>query len=264
MFLTNDRRKISFGKIVYPAGVNARDAINDYNTRRKAEQAAIKNRQDQYLAAQKNPTVFNLLKGLFERTNLLMDYYNRQADMSILKLSQTNTEFNYNPGYHGIGDNCYEFAMRDMLDGYSYPFDIVCNPGFTTPETNYPEVLPGNLAPGAFENFLLNNINIDVQKITQGALKIDAFWDGNIQNVPTNYDKCCIWGITGQDAHGNLEYDYHFYRRDLQTGYWMQKCGACSVTCFDNDGNLISNPMAATTTYYKHFPVAYFKVVPNK
>ena len=261
MFLTNGRGKISFGKIVYPAGVNARDALNDYNSRRKAEQTSIKNRQTQYLAAQKNPTVFNMLKGLFERTNMLMEYYNRQADIAISKLSQANTAVNYNQGYHGIGDNCYEFAMRDMLDGYGFPFDVVRNPGFTQPDINYPEALPSNLAPRTFENFLLKNINIDVQNITRGALKIDAFWDGNIQNVPTNYDKCCIWGITGQDAQGNLEYDYHFYRKDPQSGYWIQKCGACSVTCFDNDGKLISNPMAATTAYYKHFPVAYFKMV---
>ena len=261
MFLTNGRGKISFGKIVYPAGVNARDALNDYNSRRKAEQTSIKNRQTQYLAAQKNPTVFNMLKGLFERTNMLMEYYNRQADIAISKISQANTAVNYNQGYHGIGDNCYEFAMRDMLDGYGFPFDVVRNPGFTQPDINYPEALPSNLAPRTFENFLLKNINIDVQNITRGALKIDAFWDGNIQNVPTNYDKCCIWGITGQDAQGNLAYDYHFYRKDPQSGYWIQKCGACSVTCFDNDGKLISNPMAATTAYYKHFPVAYFKLV---
>ena len=122
-----------------------------YNTRRKAEQASIKNRQAQFLAAQKNPAAFNMLKGLFDRTNLLMDYYNRQADLAIASISQSSSySSSYRGGYHGIGDNCYEFAMRNILDEFSFPYDVVKNPGFTMPDVNYPMALPALRSPRRF------------------------------------------------------------------------------------------------------------------
>ena len=183
-------------------------------------------RQQVYMNSSPNNTS---LKQFFDRTNKICLHYRNNFHLEVCAQHCSNQSLRISSDgpLHGISDNCYEFAVNDIFDSQGF-HDKFHNPGDVSGNA-----IINKAADACTAKDYSSAIIADVEK--KGYKCVEIKFD---PNKPTYRNQTAVnifHGVYSKE-------DYHFYKYDPYSGYWMHKPGITNVTCFDNSGMLILNP----------------------
>ena len=121
-------------------------------------------------------------------------------------------------GINRVGDNCYEYATKGLFH-FNTSSPYFKQPGF------------------------INDIKPYDQRSYLDAIRSDLSAYGVSMRILTDWSPKTYTPTKGKTlCYGVYGNDHHFYRYDNEYGFWTHKPGSTPVTCFDDNGNLITNP----------------------
>lgn len=129
-------------------------------------------------------------------------------------------------------NNCYSYAFNNMSSMY----DSKPQPGNIS---NIKEVEKNNYHCNEFTKRVLKDYGNDVY-----VLSLDEYKNG--KKCDNDYYTIFL----AIDNNGRSK-DYHFYKQDIENGIWTHKPGLKSISKYDSDGNIITNPLIANRDYEK-------------
>ena len=251
--------------------------IQEYQTLSKQMTQSVVDRMNEIL--KNDPKSANVLTPFFNRVVQDITFYENERvsmlyavanDPRVLRFIRKTEDGAYALGSDMIGDNCYEYATKNVFEcvlcrqpiqhttrysGVTISF-ITANynttflqPGFSrgwpifqTDITAWakeyaPQFTPDHLKAAVMGDAASCGISCEEVRFNRATYRLTP-------------GKTLIYGIIGKysDA-GGAAYDHHWYQYNPDVGLWTHKRGVRPVTCFDDKGALIFDPRECATGY---------------
>jgi len=256
------------------------DSRNDNNERIYQQRQQM----EQILKKEHNLLKQILLKEFFNEIIKLQNRYEEEYDAQMKAISSNPDNhicIRVDPqgGYHGhgVGDNCFEYAMNDFYECRLLGFSPYARETHWIPSVVRAK-LPLFLNPGfTYEWPLFVNdseswsIKYRHRLLSREGFKQMLYQDAaafgitckEISYDPDRYvapeGTILLCAVLGYRTSASRPYDYHFYRYHPRAKLWSHKPGTTPVTCFDKHDNLIITPTACAHSYPRTEIVGFFQ-----